>query len=52
MLSDIEIAQQANLKPITQIAEEIGVDHNSLEPYGKFKAKKKHKKNGWYSLFF
>ncbi len=39
MLSDIEIAQQANLKPITQIAEEIGVDHNSLEPYGKFKAK-------------
>jgi formate--tetrahydrofolate ligase len=39
MLSDIEIAQQANLEPITQIAEEIGVDHNSLEPYGKFKAK-------------
>lgn len=39
MLSDIEIAQQANLKPITQIADEIGVDQNSLEPYGKFKAK-------------
>jgi FkbM family methyltransferase len=39
MLSDIEIAQKANLKPITQIATEIGVDHDSLEPYGKYKAK-------------
>jgi formate--tetrahydrofolate ligase len=39
MLSDIEIAQQANLKPITQIATEIGLDHDTLEPYGKYKAK-------------
>ena len=39
MKSDIEIAQQANLKPITQIATEIGVDLDSLEPYGKYKAK-------------
>ena len=39
MLSDIDIAQQANLKPITQIATEIGVDLESLEPYGKYKAK-------------
>ena len=39
MLSDIDIAQQANLKPITQIATEIGVNLESLEPYGKYKAK-------------
>ena len=39
MLTDIEIAQQAQLKPIAEIAREIGVDQDSLEPYGKYKAK-------------
>ena len=39
MLSDIEIAQQAQLKPIATVAQEIGVAEESLEPYGKYKAK-------------
>jgi formate--tetrahydrofolate ligase len=39
MLSDIEIAQQAQLKPIATVAQEIGVAEQSLEPYGKYKAK-------------
>lgn len=39
MLSDIEIAQQAQLKHIADVAHEIGVKEESLEPYGKFKAK-------------
>ncbi|MEZ4643364.1 MAG: formate--tetrahydrofolate ligase [Chloroflexota bacterium] len=37
--SDIEIAQEATLKPITQIAEEIGLLPEEIEFYGKYKAK-------------
>jgi formate--tetrahydrofolate ligase len=39
MLSDIEIAQRAKLKPITQVASETGIREEELEPYGKYKAK-------------
>ena len=39
MKSDIEIAQSVSLKPITEIAEKIGVDPEQLELYGKYKAK-------------
>ncbi len=39
MLSDIEIAQQAQLKPITQIAQQLGLSEQQVEPYGKYKAK-------------
>ncbi len=39
MLTDIEIAQQATLKPITQIAEDLGLSQDELEMYGKYKAK-------------
>ncbi len=39
MRSDIEIAQSVTLKPITEIAEKIGVDPEQLELYGKYKAK-------------
>ncbi|HEX2985740.1 MAG TPA: formate--tetrahydrofolate ligase [Caproiciproducens sp.] len=39
MLTDIEIAQQAELKPIAQIASELGIREDELEPYGRFKAK-------------
>ncbi len=39
MLSDIEIAQGANMKKISQIASEIGVGEEYLEPYGHYKAK-------------
>ena len=31
MLSDIEIAQQATLKPIAQIAQELGIREEELE---------------------
>ena len=37
--SDIEIAQNANIKPITEIAEEFGISADDLELYGKYKAK-------------
>lgn len=39
ILSDIEIAQQAKMLPITYIAEKLGIDAESIEMYGKFKAK-------------
>ena len=39
MKSDIEIAQCARLKPITQIAEKMGISRKYLELYGDYKAK-------------
>ena len=38
-LSDIEIAQNAKMEPITKIAERAGVDEKYLETYGRYKAK-------------
>jgi formyltetrahydrofolate synthetase len=37
--SDIEIAQAAKLKPILQIAEEVGLKEKELELFGPYKAK-------------
>ena len=37
--SDIEIAQNASMKPITEIAKKLGVTDDELELYGKYKAK-------------
>lgn len=37
--SDIAIAQEAKLKPITEIAEKIGLELDDIELYGKYKAK-------------
>jgi formyltetrahydrofolate synthetase len=37
--SDIEIAQEATLKPITLVAEELGLLPSEIEPYGDTKAK-------------
>ncbi len=37
--SDIEIAQSATLKPITEIAASVGLSEDDLELYGKYKAK-------------
>jgi len=37
--SDIDIAQAATLKPITQVAEELGLLPDEYDPYGKFIAK-------------
>lgn len=39
MLSDIEIAQNANMKKITEIAADLGINEDCLEPYGHYKAK-------------
>ena len=39
MKSDIEIAQSATMKPITEVAEKIGIKADDLELYGKYKAK-------------
>ncbi len=41
MLSDLEIAQQAKLRPITEIASSIGIKEEELELYGNYKAKVK-----------
>ena len=39
MLSDIEIAQNAKMKKITEIAANLGISDDYLEPYGHYKAK-------------
>ena len=39
MQTDIEIAQSTTLKPITEIAQKLGIPQNTLEPYGHYKAK-------------
>lgn len=39
MLTDIEIAQSVEMKPITEIAKTAKVDEKYLEQYGKYKAK-------------
>lgn len=39
MLTDIEIAQQCKMKPITEIAAQLGIAPEELEPYGHYKAK-------------
>ena len=39
MKSDVEIAQAAAMKPIVQVAAELGLSEDDLELYGKYKAK-------------
>ncbi|ARP50023.1 MULTISPECIES: formate--tetrahydrofolate ligase [Caproicibacterium] len=39
MVTDIEIAQQAKLQPITAVASKLGIREEELEPYGRYKAK-------------
>jgi formate--tetrahydrofolate ligase len=39
MLSDIQIAQAARPRPITEIAGRLGLDETQLELYGRYKAK-------------
>ena len=38
-LSDLEIAQQAAMRPIEDIAAAAGINADALEPYGRYKAK-------------
>ncbi len=39
MKTDIEIAQEAELKPISEVAEKLDIDFDDLELYGRYKAK-------------
>ncbi|WP_088189152.1 formate--tetrahydrofolate ligase [Desulfosporosinus sp. FKA] len=39
MKSDIEIAQAAEMKPITEIAQKLDLTEDDIEAYGKYKAK-------------
>ncbi len=39
MKTDIQIAQECNMEPITKVAENFGIDPDDLELYGKYKAK-------------
>lgn len=39
MKTDVQIAQEAKLKPITEIAKELGISEEELEQYGRYKAK-------------
>ena len=39
MLSDIEIAQQAKMQKITDVAAKLGISEDDFELYGKYKAK-------------
>lgn len=39
MLSDVEIARQAIMQPIDNIAKKLGIPSESIEHYGRYKAK-------------
>src|SRR6187399_917081 len=39
MPSSLEIAQAATLRPIGEVADELGLLHEEVEPYGRYKAK-------------
>ena len=39
MKTDIEIAKEAKLLPIGQVASKLGIKEDDLEPYGRYKAK-------------
>lgn len=39
MLTDIEIAQQAKMLRITEVAAKLGITEDEIEPYGHYKAK-------------
>ena len=39
MLSDIEIAKSVKLRPINDIAAELGIEENQVENYGRYIAK-------------
>ncbi len=38
-MSDIEIARKAHIKPISEIADRLGIPHDALAPFGHTKAK-------------
>ncbi|KAI0842544.1 formate-tetrahydrofolate ligase [Hypoxylon sp. FL0890] len=54
--SDIEVSRSQPPKPVTRVAQEVGIAHHELEPYGAYKAKVdlsllkrlEHRRNGRY----
>ena len=43
MKSDIEIAQEAKMKPIAEVAASLGLADEDVIPYGRYKAKINHR---------
>lgn len=43
MLTDVQIAQNANMLPIEEIAKSLGIDKTDIELYGNYKAKLSYK---------
>ena len=43
MKTDIEIAQEAKMRPITEIAAQLGLSDEHVIPYGRYKAKIDHR---------
>jgi formate--tetrahydrofolate ligase len=39
VLTSLEIAQAARLRPIVEVAADLGLDEHEIEPYGRYKAK-------------
>ena len=39
MKTDIQIARECELKPIGEIAEQLGIEPEKIEPYGRYMAK-------------
>ncbi|WML44011.1 formate--tetrahydrofolate ligase [Neobacillus sp. PS3-40] len=39
MKTDVQIAQEAKMVPIVEVADYLGIDEHELEPYGRYKAK-------------
>ncbi len=39
MKTDVQIAQEANMKPIAEVAQQLNITEDELELYGKYKAK-------------
>ena len=43
MKTDIQIAQEATLQPIAEVAKKLGLTEDEISLYGKYKAKIDHK---------
>ena len=52
MKTDIEIAQECTMEPITEVAERAGIPEEYLEQYGKYKAKIDCRHKNQFSVFF
>ena len=43
MKTDIQIAQEAHMRPIAEVAKSVGISEDDLALYGKYKAKVDHR---------